>query len=197
MALFEMIEQQLDPAAIRQIGQRVGADPDRTGQAINAALPMLIAAMARNAADPDRAEGLARAVDEDHDGSLLDNFSGFLNAPTGRAADGDGILRHVLGGRRSNVEQGLGNATGLDASQIAKLLPLLAPVVMAALGKMKRQGNLDAGGLAGVLGGEEQQIQRRTPGLLGALGGLLDRDNDGSVVDDLGGMLGGVFNRRG
>ena len=196
MSVTDMIEQQLDPGTIQQIGQRIGADPNQTSQAISAVIPMLMAAMARNTADPDRAAGLARALDEDHDGGLLDNLSGYLNAPQGRAADGQGILRHVLGDRRSTVEQGLGKGTGLGAAQMAQLLPLLAPLVMAALGKVKRQQGLDAGGLAGVLGGEREQIQRRAPGLMGALGGLLDRDKDGSVVDDLGGMLGGMLGGR-
>jgi hypothetical protein len=196
MSLLEMIQGQLDPDAVQQIGRRIGAEPAQTSQAINAALPLLMAAMARNAADPAKAQGLARAVDEDHDGGLLDNLSGFLGAPQGRAADGNGILKHVLGDRRSAVEQRLGQGTGLGAGQMAQLLPLLAPLVMAALGKAKRQRGLDAGGLATVLGGEQAQIQQRAPGLMGTLSGLLDRDGDGSAIDDIGGMLGGVLKRR-
>ncbi len=196
MSLLEMIQGRLSPDAVQQIGQRIGANPTQTSQAISAALPLLMAAMARNAADPARAQGLARAVEEDHDGGLLDDLSGFLGAPQGRAADGNGILKHVLGNRRGAVEQQLGQGTGLGAAQMAQLLPLLAPLVMAALGKAKRQGGLDAGGLAGVLGGEEAQIRQRAPGLMGTLSGLLDRDGDGSAMDDIGGMLGGAFKKR-
>ena len=196
MSLLEMIQGRLGPDAVQQIGQRIGANPSQTNQAINAALPLLVAAMARNAADPARAQGLAHAVEEDHDGGLLDDLSGFLGAPQGRAADGNGILRHVLGNRRGAVEQQLGEGTGLGAAQMAQLLPLLAPLVMAALGKAKRQRGLDAGGLAGVLGGEEAQIRQRTPGLMGTLSGLLDRDGDGSAMDDIGGMLSGALRKR-
>lgn len=196
MSLLEMIQGRLSPEAVQQIGQRIGADPAQTSQAISTALPLLMAAMARNASDPARAQGLARAVEEDHDGGLLDDLSGFLGAPQGRAADGNGILKHVLGGRRGAVEQQLGQGTGLGAAQMARLLPLLAPLVMAALGKAKRQGGLDAGGLAGVLGGEEAQIRQRAPGLMGTLSGLLDRDGDGSAMDEIGGMLSGAFKKR-
>lgn len=196
MSLLEMIQGRLSPEAVQQIGQRIGAEPAQTNQAINAALPLLMAAMARNAADPARAQGLARAVEEDHDGGLLDDLSGFLGSPQGRAADGNGILKHVLGNRRSAVEQQLGQGTGLGAAQMAQLLPLLAPLVMAALGKAKRQRGLDAGGLAGVLGGEEAQIRQRAPGLMGTLSGLLDRDGDGSAMDEIGGMLSGAFKKR-
>jgi hypothetical protein len=190
-----MIQGQLSPDAVQQIGRRIGAEPAQTNQAISAALPLLVAAMARNASDPAQAQGLARAIDEDHDGGLLDDLSGFLGAPQGRAADGNGILKHVLGSRRGAVEQQLGRGTGLGASQMAQLLPLLAPLVMAALAKAKRQRGLDAGGLAGVLGGEQAQIQQRAPGLMGTLSGLLDRDGDGSAMDDIGGMLSGVLKR--
>lgn len=196
MSLLEMIQGQLDPHAVRQIGQRIGAEPTETSQAIDAALPMLVAAMARNTQDPAKAQGLARAIEEDHDGGLLDNLSGFLSSPQGRAADGNGILKHVLGGQRSAVEQQLGRGTGLGSAQMAQLLPLLAPIVMAALGKAKRQRGLDAGGLAGVLGGEREQLQQRAPGLMGTLSGLLDRDGDGSAVDDIGGMLSGALKKR-
>jgi hypothetical protein len=195
MSLLEMIQGQLSPDAVQQIGRRIGAEPAQTNQAISAALPLLVAAMARNASDPAQAQGLARAIDEDHDGGLLDDLSGFLGAPQGRAADGNGILKHVLGSRRGAVEQQLGRGTGLGASQMAQLLPLLAPLVMAALAKAKRQRGLDAGGLAGVLGGEQAQIQQRAPGLMGTLSGLLDRDGDGSAMDDIGGMLSGVLKR--
>ena len=195
MSLLEMIQGQLSPDAVQQIGRRIGAEPTQTNQAISAALPLLVAAMARNASDPAQAQGLAQALDEDHDGGLLDDLSGFLGAPQGRAADGNGILKHVLGSRRGAVEQQLGRGTGLGASQMAQLLPLLAPLVMAALAKAKRQRGLDAGGLAGVLGGEQAQIQQRAPGLMGTLSGLLDRDGDGSAMDDIGGMLSGVLKR--
>ncbi|MFW6040185.1 MAG: DUF937 domain-containing protein [Gemmatimonadota bacterium] len=90
-------------------------------------------------------------------GALGGQAFGDAATPSGSAVkvlDGAGILEHVLGGRRRTVERGIGQASGLDVSQIAKLLPLLAPIVMAALGKLKRKEGLDAGGLAGddVLG---------------------------------------------
>ena len=51
MSVTDMIEQQLDPGTIQQIGQRIGADPNQTSQAISAAIPMLMAAMAKNTAE--------------------------------------------------------------------------------------------------------------------------------------------------
>jgi hypothetical protein len=96
------------------------------------------------------------------------------------------------------VESGLSQVSGLDSGTIAKLLPILAPIVMGMLGRVQRQRGFDAGGLSEMLTGERKRAQSRNPDLGGLLGNLLDTDNDGEVVDDvvkmgtslLGGLLG-------
>ena len=118
----------------------------------------------------------------------------------GQTSIGDGILRHVLGGGRPAVEAGLGQKTGLRGDQMAQLLALLAPVVMGALGRKQRGSGLDAGALGELLGRERHTVERRAPEGIGVLGGLLDRDGDGQVIDDVakmgGGLLGSLLRRR-
>lgn len=112
---------------------------------------------------------------------------------------GEGILRHVLGNKRPAVEQELGRQAGLDASAIGKLLPLLAPLVMAVLGRSQRQRGLDPETLASLLGDERRQAQGEL-GSLGGLAALLDSDADGDVTDDVArlgkGLLGGLLKRK-
>ncbi|MBA2626743.1 MAG: DUF937 domain-containing protein [Gemmatimonadales bacterium] len=191
MSLLELVQQRLGPDAISQIGRRIGADPGTTGNAVDAAVPLLIAALARNIANPAGADALDRAVSSRHDGSLLDNLPMFLQG--GTAADGEGILRHVLGDRAHGVHAGIGQTTGLDAAKVAQLLPMLAPIVMAALGRMKRERSLDANGLATLITGERERLNESAPGVMGALSRFLDRNHDGSISDDVGGILGSVF----
>ena len=194
MSLLDTIQQQLGPDAVQQLSRRIGADPGTTGNAVDAAVPVLLAALARQAGDPARAPQLAHAIEKDHDGSLLDNLSGMLGG-SGAPPGGNGILGHVLGQRRGAVENGIGQTTGLDASKVAQLLPILAPIVMAAIGRAKRERNLDAGGVSTLLTSESEQLKERAPGVMGALGRFLDKDGDGQVMDDVGGILGSVFNR--
>ena len=193
MALLDMLQQRLGGDAVRQISNRIGADPGTTGNAIDAALPLLISAMARNAGDTNQAQSLAKAVSEDHDGSILDDVPAFV----GRASEkpGAGILRHVLGGRQQAVQQGLSQATGLDAGKAGTLLTMLAPLVMGALGRAKRENSFDAGGLSTLLTGEQEHLKESAPGVMGALSRFLDEDNDGSVMDDVSGLLGKAFRR--
>jgi hypothetical protein len=105
------------------------------------------------------------------------------------ALNGAGILGHMFGGQQSGVTNNVAQAAGVDPSIVAKLLPLLAPVLMSALGTAKQSQGLDAGGLAGLLTGEASKI------------GVAPKD-DGFGVDDLmkmggqlasSGMLGKLF----
>jgi hypothetical protein len=187
MSLLAMLQQRLGGDAVNQISKQLGTDPGTTQNAIAAALPMLVGALARNAQDPDKAGALANALGR-HDGSVLDDVAGYLGR--GDTGDGDGILGHVLGGRKETVQTGLGQAAGLDPAKAGTLLAMLAPLVMGALGKAQREKGLDTGGLAGMLGGEQQRAADAAPGVMGMLSSLLDRDRDGSVMDDIGAMLG-------
>jgi hypothetical protein len=192
MSILDMLQQRLGGDAVNQISRQLGTDPSTAQTAIAAALPMLVGALARNAQDPDKAGALANALGR-HDGSVLNDLGGYLGR--GDISDGSGILGHVLGGRQETVQTGLGQATGLDPAKAGTLLAMLAPLVMGALGKAQREKGLDTGGLAGMLGGEQQRAADAAPGIMGMLGSLLDRDRDGSVLDDIGGMIGKQFGR--
>ena len=188
MSLLDMLQEKLgNESAVKQIGAQLGTDPGITQSAIAAALPMIVGALARNAQSPDQAGALSNALAKDHDGSILDDVTAHLGQP--QQTDGDNILSHVLGSKRGSVATGLGQVAGLDAGKAGLLLSMLAPLVMGALGKAQRERGLDPGGLAGMLGGEQQRATDAAPGVMGMLGKFLDRDGDGSVLDDIGGLL--------
>lgn len=192
-ALTEMLTQQLAGGAISQIGRKIGADEGTTRAAIAIAVPLLISALARNSQTPAGAEALNQAVAKDHDGSILDNLGAFLGNP--QSANGAGILGHVLGDRRTDVEQGLAQQTGLDTGGAGQLLETVAPLVMGALGKTQQQQGFDAGSLSNFLGSQQQEAQASAPDMMGMLGNLLDSNKDGSVMDDVGRIASKFFGR--
>ena len=186
-SILDLLADNIGGNNIGQIAGAIGAPPQQTQTAVAAALPALLTALNRQTNTTAGAQGLARALDRDHDGSLLDHLGGFLGGQVrGKQADGGGILGHVLGGQRQQVEQGVAQASGLDMSQVARLLPILAPIVMAALGRRKRQRGLDEAGLSGILGEDAARSREAAPsGVIGALSGFLDRDGDGQIQDDI------------
>ena len=193
MALLETLQPRLGGQAVEQISRKLGADPGTTGNAIDAALPLLLTAVARNATQGGQAQALHQAVSQDHDGGILDNVSGYLNQA--ESGPGAGILRHVLGGQQQTVQTGLSQATGLDAGKTGQLLMMLAPLVMGAIGKANREKQLDSNGLSTMLTGEQEHLKESAPGVMGALSRFLDRNNDGSVMDDVSGMIGKAFGK--
>lgn len=68
------------------------------------------------------------------------------------------------------------------------MLPMLAPLLMGALGKQKREQNLDANGLdsftstlaSNFLGGNTN-----TSNMMNLVTNMLYTNNDGSIVDDV------------
>ena len=162
-------------------------DPDtaaKTEKAASLGLEAMLGGLARNAESKRGARSIAKAL-EKHDGSVLDDIPGALGSAN-NAADGEKIVGHVFGDNKEQVVQSLASQSGLDLGSVAKLLPMLAPLVMGMVGK--KNGGGGAGGLAGMLGGASGGID------LGDLVGMLGGGT--GAKGGLGGLLGGLFGRR-
>ena len=69
--------------------------------------------------------------------------------------------------------------------QVMKLLPILAPIVMAALGRRKRQSGLDEAGLSGVLAEDATRAREAAPSsVLDALSGVLGQGGSGGSLQN-------------
>ncbi len=186
--ITQQLLQQLAGGAVSQISQKIGADEQATNSALSAAIPLLVSALAKNAAKPEGAQALQQAVTKDHDGSILDDLDGFLGNP--ESANGAGILKHVLGNQQPLVKKGLTQNTGLDSEQVGMLLQIAAPLVMGMLGKQQQQRGLNADSLSGMLGQEKQLAEQTNPDMMSTINNLLDMNNDGSALDDILGIAG-------
>ena len=192
-ALTRDLMEQLSSGALSEIGKTVGVDEKQASSALSSAMPLLVSALANNASEPSGANDLLRALQEDHDGSVLGDLGGLLQDP--QAGEGPGILKHALGQKRPVVEKGLSQKTGLSGDQIGQILTIAAPLVMGMLGKTQREKGLDASGLASMLGSAKQQDAEDAPDLLGILNTAFDADKDGSAVDDVMGFVGKMFKK--
>jgi hypothetical protein len=227
MNVLDQLLGTLDGPTLARMARQLGASPEQTQNAVQAALPLLLGALQRNASTPEGAASLHRAVVRDHQGVDLGQLLGGLlggsassggggllgavlgamgggPAPTATSPSGldlgQAILKHVLGGAQPRAAGGIARASGLDPGRAQQLLAMLAPMIMAALGRSTQQNKLDAGGLAALLGREVQRFGA-TGGASGSLvNSLLDADGDGDVdASDLmqrGAQLFALFGRR-
>lgn len=197
-SVLDTVMQQIQGGGIQQMSQSLGMGEDDVTNVVSGAIPALMGSLIRNGASDDGAASLLGALDRDHDGSILDDVAGFLGQ-SGSAGAGAGILRHALGAKQSTVETALSRSTGVDSASAGKILAMVAPIVMGALGRAKRQQGLDANGLSGLLGQEEEIARQRSPQAVDMVARLLDSDSDGDVMDDVAklgtSLLGSLFKK--
>ena len=177
---------------LEKLTSQIGGTEGQVKNGLEAALPAMLAALNKNTGTEKGAEALNNAL-EKHDGSILNNLSGYLSNPD--LKDGTGILNHLFGNQTTNVANAISQSSGLDTNGSMKMLQMLAPIVLGALGQQKKENNLDAGGLnaltsmlSGTLGGNE-----KASGIMGLGTNMLDANKDGNVVDDIMGMVGNFF----
>lgn len=189
--ILDLLNGPMGQMLIDGAGKQLGMKQNQAGSAMQAALPLILGAMKNNASTPEGASGLLKALSDDkHSGGILDNLGNILgggNIDDDVLQDGAGILGHVFGGKEENVANAVSKSSGIDMGQAMNILKVAAPFIMGYLGKEKREKNIsDENGigdlLGGVLGGESKQSQS-------LVNQLLDADGDGSIIDDVAGML--------
>lgn len=196
--ILDLLNSDLGKTIISGVSGSTGTDQNKTSSVLTMALPVLMKAMERNASTPEGAQGLMGALSSKHDGSILDNLSGLFGGGVDAnvKADGDKILGHVLGAKQQGVQQVIGQKAGLDAGTVGNILKVAAPLLMGVLGKQANQNNVSSqsdisGLLGGLLGGSSTQNEQSF------LEKILDADGDGSVIDDVAGMVLGGSNKKG
>ncbi len=187
--LLDLLNSPMGKQLISGVAGQTGQPENKTADVLSMAMPLLLGAMKKNVSSPQGAQGLMSALSSKHDGSILDNLGGLFGGGVDESVmnDGAGILGHLFGGKQPQVENALSQKSGIDAGSIANILKIAAPIVMGFLGKQKAQNNVsDANGLNGLLGGMLGGQPQQNQSLITA---LLDSDGDGSILDDVAGMV--------
>ena len=176
-----------------QLAEQVGGNEGQVKNGVMAALPAMLTALSKNTGTEKGAEELNNALEKKHDGSILDNLSGYLSNPD--LKDGAGILNHLFGSQTSNVANAVSQSSGLDSNGSMKMLQMLAPVLMGMLGQQKKQNNLDAEGIGNLTSMLASNFgsEAGASGIMDVVTNLLDANKDGNVMDDIMGMVGKLF----
>ena len=198
--LLDLLSSPMGKQLISGVASQTGQSSDKTAGLLSMAMPVLMGAMKRNASTPQGAEGLLNALNSKHDGGILDNLGGLFGGGVDQSVmnEGSGILGHILGNKQPQVENALSQKSGIDASSVGTILQVAAPLLMGMLGKQAKQQNVsDSNGLTsvlgGLLGGGGQATQQQS-----LIESFLDSDGDGSILDDVAGMvLGGGQQKKG
>lgn len=188
--ILDLLNSDMGSTLIQGVSKQFNLDQGTSQKAISSAMPLILGAMKNNASTPDGAQGLLGAVMGKHDGSILDQLSDVLGGDSVNEdvlQDGEGILGHVFQGKQETVAKAVGKSSGIDMSQAMNILKVAGPVIMGYLGKQTRQADVkDSNGIGDLLGGMLGDGHQEQQSLINR---LLDADGDGSVIDDVAGML--------
>lgn len=208
--ILDLLNSDIGKSLINGVSGHTGQSKSKTSNLLTMAMPVLMQAMKRNANSSEGASGIMSALQK-HDGSILDNLGSLFSGGNINSVSDDGgkILGHVLGNRQGNVQNALSQKSGIDPGTVGQILKVAAPILMGVLGKQQRQNNVNSSsGIQGLLGG---LIGNNAPDQNQSfLESILDADGDGSVIDDvagmvlggnksksgLGGLLGGLFGKK-
>ncbi len=186
MNLMSLLSSPIGQSIVENISGKLNLDTNQATNAIGESVPVILEGLSKNAETEEGAKGIDKAL-EKHNGGLLDNLTGMLqNGGEEVEKEGSGILNHIFGSNLGAVQNSLSEKTGLGTDKIAPLLSTLAPVVMSFLGKEKQNQNIGSNGIGGLLSG---MLGGKSSGILGMVEGFLDKDGDGSAIDDVMGMF--------
>jgi hypothetical protein len=222
MNLLDLLLQAQNGGAAQQLGRQFGLDASQTQSALGALLPALAGALNQNAQAPGGLDELMGALGSGRHTRYIDQPAALGDPAT--VADGNGILGHLFGSKDVSREVAARAAqqTGIGPDVLKQMLPIVAAMVMgglakqvggasgagggAALGGRAGAGMGMGGGLAGglgdalggMLGGAAGGGRTAAPGggLFELLTPMLDRNRDGSAVDDVLKMAAGFLGRR-
>ncbi len=158
----------LSGGTTEKIGSSLGIDPKIISAAIPVLLPMILGGLKNQSTNNGGQDRVDHILNKYGDPNILDNVDGHLEQ-TVKQDNFDSNLGGLLGNSGSQVTDLLTKNFNLDASTAAKIIPMVAPIIMGYLAKSKNENPEGSTGFAS----------------------FLDQNGDGSVLDDVVGLFSG------
>jgi len=163
-----------------QLAAAANVDQGQAAKALEQVIPQISAGFKHELRNEQTTESLFRALNEGDHAKYLENPSQLNQDAT--ITDGNKILGHIFGNKdvskkvASHVEQ----QSGVASSIITTALPMVAALAMGALSRQATDSGLLANSLTD---------QTNRSGLATNLSTFLDTDGDGSIMDNLVGLI--------
>jgi hypothetical protein len=157
----------MGPQVSTQLAGTLGIKKQTASQLIPSVLPLIMGGLKRQMDTRGGAERANLILNKYGSPSVLDGI-GDLFASKAAEKTADPRLGGLLGEAGVSAASTLAGKFKLDSGTIMKVIVMLAPIVLGYLSRKRDQGGLGAAGI----------------------GALIDRNGDGSILDDVAGFLG-------
>jgi len=176
--ITDLLFEKSNSNAISEFGKNFGVNDSQAKDAISSLAKSLSRGLGANTENDNGMGSLLDALNSGKHSRYIDDPSLLGRKET--TQEGNDILGHIFGNKdvSRHVTKRASKETGLSSSLLKKMLPVVASMVMGALGKK-------------MLGGGSSRKQST-----GFLTKIFDRDKDGSMIDDVLGMAFKAFMAR-
>ena len=156
----------MGPDVSEQLSETLGIERNTAQQIIPQIAPLILGGLKRQKDDFGGIDRVDHILNKYGDDSVLEDLSGNFAA---KAHDDsvDASLGGLLGDSGFQASNMLSKQFNLDGNIAAKIIPMLAPIVLGFLTRQRKQSSVGSTGIAD----------------------LLDRDGDGSILDDVAGLF--------
>jgi hypothetical protein len=155
------------PEVSRQLSSNLNVDQGTVQKLIPELTPLILGGLKKQKDDRGGDARVNHILNKYGDSSVLGNIKDLITGKLGDSS-ADANLGGLLGDKGGvTAARALGKKMNIDPSVIMKIIPALAPVVLAALTKKRDTGKTGIGGI----------------------GSLLDASGDGKIIDDIAGFI--------
>ena len=156
----------LGPQVTKELSKNLGINQDVAQQILPSVIPMILGGLKKQKDEHGGEARVDHILNKYGSADVLNNLGKLFKAKA-KDTSVDPRLGGLLGDSGVQATNMIANQFHLDSNVAAKLIPMLAPVVLGALTKKRDTEGAGSKGIAS----------------------LLDRDGDGSILDDVAGFL--------
>jgi hypothetical protein len=163
--ILSIIMNNVSPQFLARCAQMLGIDRMITDKAMNAAIPAVLAGIARAVGKPEGVRQLGSAI-ANEPSNWLDNMANMAggSAQQSMISSGTSLLSSLLGSNGLKlVTDALGRYAGVAPGQASSLAGLAGLLAVSGLGKAQRESGLDINGLAQRLTAQAPQFAAAMP----------------------------------
>ena len=156
----------LGPEVSDQLSTNLGIEKNAVQQMLPQIAPMILGGLKRQKDNYGGQERVDHILDKYGSADVLDNIGDFFSSQV-QNQSADPRLGGLLGDSGVQATNALSKQFNLDGSTAMKIIPMLAPIILGFLSKTRDKGGAGSTGIASIL----------------------DRDGDGSILDDVADMF--------
>ena len=164
--IMEEFMSSLGPEVSDQLSANLGIEKNAVQEMLPQIAPMILGGLKRQKDNYGGQERVDHILDKYGSADVLDNIGDFFSSQV-QNQSADPRLGGLLGDSGVQATNALSKQFNLDGSTAMKIIPMLAPIILGFLSKTRDQGGAGSTGIASIL----------------------DRDGDGSILDDVAEMF--------